>query len=549
MLKLFLSIALGFFIIAAVSEKVEAVSTGLVIYQVQTQGSSGQTGSSSTEYVALRNDSTTDIDITNWCISYASASDATQTTLKCFTPPDSATKIWMTAKSYASIATSEFTAAHTGYVADGTFSAGIAASAGHIKILDASKNIVDKLGWGTATSPETLAKNAHAPGKILQRGNVDTDNNSLDFTETLLMNIVGGGLYEETTPVDICPNTPELDLSVPIGYMKDIDGNCYEDVCDNIAGLQKVVPAGHAAVGFDCEIVKLQLSELLPNVAGTDIGKEYIELYNPTNISVDTAGYSVQVGTKTVRLPSAILSPLGYVAFSDTETGLTLLNTEATVTLLDPEAAVLDSTSYSSPLDDQSWARIGGVWQYTDQPTRAAANIAMSPTQSEGETTSDVVTAACPAGKYRNPLTGRCKNIETNEQTPCAADQERNPETNRCRSIFASTGGLTPCKAGQERNPETNRCRTVASAASAQLKPCPVNQERNPETNRCRKIVQTPQVSQIKDHDAPQKASGSGWWIAALSLFGFGGYAAWEWRWEVMQIIKRLASVFGKTTI
>jgi Lamin Tail Domain len=539
MFKLFVSLAIVAITLILGGDRVEAVSQNVMIHQLQTQGAAGVTSTSSMEYVSLRNDAEDAIDITNWCIVYGSASDVTQTNLKCFTPPNSGIKLYIIAKGYVSIATNEFVNIYPGYVPDGVFSAGIAASAGHIKVLDASKNIVDKIGWGNAASPETIAKSAHAPGKILQRGLDDTDNNASDFTEITLTEILWGGLYEETVPVDTCPNTPELDLIVPVGYMKDADGNCYEDVCDNLSGLQKIVPAGYVKLGYDCEIVQVQLSELLPNIASTDTGKEYIELYNPTPYAVDMAGYSLRLGAKTVQLPSVLLLPLSYIVFSDTETGLTLLNTEATLALLDPEAAVLDSTSYTSPLNDQAWALIGGVWQYTDQPTRAAANVPMSLSQSEGEIVSDTVSASCPAGKYRNPLTGRCKNIETNDVVSCAADQERNPETNRCRSIFAANATLTACKTGQERNPETNRCRSIASVASTTLKPCVAGQERNPETNRCRKIVATPQLSAVKDQDAPQQATGSGWWIAGLSMLGFGGYAAWEWRWEALRFMRK----------
>ena len=58
----------------------------------------------------------------------------------------------------------------------------------------------------------------------------------------------------------------------------------------------------------------------------------------------------------------------------------------------------------------------------------------------------------CPAGKYRNPLTGRCKKIETEKTKECAPGYERNPETKRCRKIkSANTGAdytLVPTTSG-----------------------------------------------------------------------------------------------------
>ncbi|MCL2001886.1 hypothetical protein FWG76_00575, partial [Candidatus Saccharibacteria bacterium] len=49
--------------------------------------------------------------------------------------------------------------------------------------------------------------------------------------------------------------------------------------------------------------------------------------------------------------------------------------------------------------------------------------------------------ADCGEGRYRNPLTNRCKKIEVpTEQKPCNEGYERNPETNRCRKIRENSG-------------------------------------------------------------------------------------------------------------
>ena len=69
---------------------------------------------------------------------------------------------------------------------------------------------------------------------------------------------------------------------------------------------------------------------------------------------------------------------------------------------------------------------------------------------------------SCPKGKYLNPLTNRCKTIESaTTLTPCKEGYERNPETNRCRKISSTSNELISCKEGYERNPETNRCRKI----------------------------------------------------------------------------------------
>lgn len=547
MRKLFLGVGLLLFslLVLILSEQTAFASTaGPVIYQLQTQGNS----SASTEYVSVKNDGASEVDVSNWCVVYSSSSDITQTTLKCLSPPDANTKIWLPANAYFSFATNEFLTTTPSYIPDGIFNAGMAATSGHIKLIDANKNVIDKLGWGSALSPETAAKPAHSSGTILQRMGSDTDNNLADFTQTTLSSIPPSGLYEEVILVDECPNIPGLDVAVPAGYMKDGDGNCYEDICDNVSGLQKILPTGYYQEGIDCEIIRLKLTELLPNASGSDDGKEFIEIYNPTNYQVDLDGFLLQIGpsySKNFALPAFILNPRDFISFSDAQTTITLPNTSASVKLLTPDGQAVDETfMYQDPKDDQAWALFDDSWQYTNQPT--ASKINLKSIDIETSTNSDEPTP-CPEGKYRNPETNRCKAIEAESGLkPCAADQVRNTETNRCRSIFASDSGLTLCKPGQTRSPETNRCRNSATLASA-LKPCSPKQERNIETNRCRnKTTSAIAASEIKDVESEIKADQGGWLLAGTAGVGLAGYGVAEWRTEISSGLRRFKSLLGK---
>lgn len=547
MRKLFLGVGLflfSFLVLILSPQTVFASTAGPVIYQLQAQGSS----SASAEYVSVKNDSTSEVDVSNWCVVYSSSSDITQTTLKCLSPPDANTKIWLPANAYFSFATNEFLTTPPSYTPDGIFNAGMAATSGHIKLVDANKNVIDKLGWGSALSPETAAKPAHSSGTILQRVGSDTDNNLADFTQTTLSIIPPSGIYEEVIPVDECPNIPGLDVAVPAGYMKDGDGNCYEDICDNVSGLQKILPSGYYQEGIDCEIIRLKLTELLPNASGSDDGKEFIEIYNPTNYQVDLDGFLLQIGpsySKNFALPAFILNPRDFISFSDAQTTITLPNTSASVKLLAPDGQAVDETfMYQDPKDDQAWALFDDSWQYTNQPT--ASKINLKSIDIETSTNSDEPTP-CPEGKYRNPETNRCKAIEAESGLkPCAVDQVRNTETNRCRSIFASDSGLTPCKPGQTRNPETNRCRNSATLASA-LKPCSPKQERNIETNRCRnKTASAIAASEIKDVESEIKADQGGWLLAGTAGVSLAGYGAAEWRTEISSGLRRFKSLLGK---
>ena len=152
---------------------------------------------------------------------------------------------------------------------------------------------------------------------------------------------------------------------------------------------------------------------------------------------------------------------------------------------------------------------------------------------------------ACPAGKYRNPETNRCRSIEeaVSALATCEEGKERNPVTNRCRSIATlASVSLTPCDEGEERNPATNRCRKVVSIASS-LVPCESGYERNPETNRCRKSLAGASGLASPAAADTEQGSGSSLKTALIVTAGMGalGYGFYEWRYELLRLLRRLA--------
>lgn len=549
MYKLFVAIGL-FFCVLIFSPPANAVSNNIIIYQVQT-GATGVAGDASSEFVSLYNNSSTRVEVTNWQVM------SNTNILASFTPSSINTKIYFEPYSFTTIASNTYKLPNgSSYVPSvfpsfsgnkivGSSSAGV-----NLRLVDGNNIDVDSVSWTTdgASNTQLLQRKTISTSPLMLQ---DTDSYS-DFDKVLQATAQipsATSLTEETAVVDVCPNISGLDTIPPIGYMQDVDGNCYEDVCDNVSGLQKTVPNGYYKNGIDCAVVELKITELLPNVSGSDNGKEFVEIYNPTSYSVDLDGYILQLGpnySNNYVLPSHLLAPGSYAVFSDTQTSMTMPNTSASVKLLTPDSQEVDETaSYSDPKDDQSWALFVDSWQYTNQPTAQAVN-SISLVAGMGSGGSEEL-AACPAGKYRNPETNRCRNIESDTGLkPCAPDQIRNPQTNRCRSIFASDSGLTPCKTGQTRNPETNRCRNNTSVAST-LKPCAANQERNLETNRCRKKAtsQTATV-EVKDVESKMQVDRGGWLLAGTAGIGLASYGVAEWREEITLALRRFRSLLGK---
>ncbi|MCA9328228.1 lamin tail domain-containing protein [Candidatus Saccharibacteria bacterium] len=461
---LFVGLVISFGVITKMSIPVHALSDTVVLFQVKTGGSSA-----SEEYIVLRNTSLLPVDITGWCVEYRTASDNSSSFGKvCVVPPEGELTVMIDSLGYFTFATSEFVAS-THFVVDLLMSGGMAASGGHIVLLDKSNTEIDRLGWGTAVHPEWPAilgevkkPAAHASSEALGRvvGALDTDNNFDDFSSQLVA-------YP-------CPNTGSLLESTH--YVNDI-GLCIERFCPNLSDSYDVAPSGYYKPEgqINCiEIPKenrtLIITELQPNTPGDDTGHEFIELYNPNDEAVELSGYRLQLGpsfTKEYVFTEGSIGAHQYIALRDNETNIALPNSNgAALRLISPAGNTVDESAvYQNADDTVSWALVEDVWIYTNQITPGAANKPyLQPVVEEVAGVTSVL-APCPAGKYRNPATNRCRTIETavSQLAPCDEDEFRNPETNRCKKVSSTGSTLTPCEPGYERNPETNRCRKVST--------------------------------------------------------------------------------------
>lgn len=591
----------------------------VVIGHVQAGGETG----SSQELVSLYNNGDATVDITGWCLTNKNTTDDVFLPFACFESDDPYIRVVLPPRNYALAVSGNYAESSPAggeivydvvYEPTGPYG-DIIASKDTISLYDSDKSLVDTVAWLSELGSKKVLQRKPADGDPLRL--IDTDSLLLsdDFMkvngpvgvlsgvvlERQVVDMCGNlPLVQEDMPllygydeagncelleVDVCPNLPYIQIAAPQNYLFDETGACQPDVCPNITGLQLIVPLGYAAVDGECaklESRELLITEVLPNVAGADAGREFIEFYNPHDTSVELGGYVLLAGKnleKTAALPSLTLLPKSYHVLSDISLGLTLLNTANRLALVAPAGNTVSETSYVDAPDDESWALFGKEWRYTDRVTSGAANE--PPYTEMDDTDTEAVSAvlpACAAGKYRHPITNRCRNIETdtnmlvacdadeyrNPETnrcrktavlaaalvPCRAGYERNPETNRCRSIVASVSTLTPCKDGYERNPETNRCRKVAAGA-ATLKPCQQGYERNPLTNRCRKASGAVAASTTPAALPPPAADASSPLslnTALLATAGIGavGYGVYEWRRELGRAAVRITRLLAR---
>lgn len=330
-------------------------ATHVVISEVQT----GSAASASQEFIELYNPTGQPIALDGWQLQYR---------------PAGATSSW-TNRSGSGLhgnipAHGFYLVAPTTYLAnaDATFSTGMAVGGGSARLMDASSNVIDLVGWGTAVEFEAAAAQAPAAGGSIERlpgdanptaGNgIDTDNNASDFALRATAEPQSSTSVPEL-PGDVVaapgstPAPPTPDPSTP----------------------------GPQATAY----AQINLNELFidPVAPQTDAKDEFIELYNPNTVAEPIAGYIVKTGSNfhdSYTLPDTLLAPGGYLVLYSSQTKLSLTNTGGAAELLDPSGVVIDQTAdYDGSLPGMSFSRFGEDWQWTTALTPNASNVFVAP--------------------------------------------------------------------------------------------------------------------------------------------------------------------------
>lgn len=513
-----------------VSSPIGAVSQNVVISQVQP----GPDTAKSNEFVELYNNSDSDVDITNWCMYYSSPdySDAQAMSLSwgkkaCYTVENSNLHTFLPSKS-SSLMASKNTSTQLAWVpSDLSYSATFSLSGGHVRIVDNFGVEVDKLGWGTAVSPEGGAPAIASPtaGKVISRkvlsgGQMqDTDKNSDDFELASAKEAyVYGNIYEVQ---DLCANIDGIQESLPDGYVSDDSGNCKlppVDICSNLDGIQESLPAGYLAdENGDCQAdLCLNLGEL--------------QLTIPDGLDKDSLGNCLP-HDECVNLPEVqAIVPEGYTLTDDNyciEKFLPLDVTELLpnaiglddgnefIEIFNPNMSVINLSNYQIVVNEKAYdlpsllinpvaynAIYNNAVDFTLVNTSGAVRVKSKNgsfvgglftfvTAIEGESWANIngdwqYTNQPTPGNANLALVIEAEETEVQLQ-PCGPNQYRSPDTNRCRNIVVTTSTLADCQTGYERNPETNRCRKIV--IEDELTPCQTGYERNLETNRCNKVT------------------------------------------------------------
>ena len=468
-----------------------------------TQVQAGVSGGATKEFITLYNPSTFEVDISDWCVR-----QKTDVAFACFYSGSASEVTIVPPYSYAVIASASFAETMPEHFFSVVYqplsqsSGSLVGSTDRVVLVNPLGEEIDRVTWTTSTPSDSILQR-HRDAVIVDPFTpvpyLDT-NLTTDWSVQPLQQLPIDQTERRWIEIDYCQNIEGIQTAMP------------EDMLYNEIGECVPLPAA--------SMPTVIVSELVPNVAGADEGREYIELFNYGDAPADMSQVSLVVGVssqKIFRFPAGtIIQPQTYKTFRSQDIAFSLTNTTGQVGLRFEDGTMIDQTPvYTDAKGDMAWALIDGFWEYTNQSTPDAMNLRSLETVDEVEA---------------EPATVK----------PCAANQYRSPETNRCRRIQASVASVTPCRPDQYRSPETNRCRTIAM--EKQPAPCTAGQERNPDTNRCRNVKQMP-VTDYAVLGAETTSEPDQWYIflaIGIGLLAALVYAAWEWRAELRGILGKV---------
>ena len=484
------------------------VPLGVILTKVQAAGPLG----ARVERIELYNASSSAASLHGWClvnkllVSFACFDEKTINQKKF--------RATLPAGAYATIVSSDFLASVPGVTAEhvslvyssiNQSSGALVGSADSLVLINEEGDSIDALSWQSAISNTKLYSRQVTQVDPLLYSVTGT---SADWQQSLQESTVLQGVEW-------------------VEYQASSDSADPTDPSDDSDPEEPEVPAdSQTGEAGDSTALPLEITELLPNAAGSDAGNEFIEFYNPNTVAVRGQGYELLVGATTVKVYTVpatfIVEPLSYAVLKNDTTKYSLSNTSGAVQLRFNGQNVGPTITYISPKDGESWALIEGEWQYTGLPTPGSPND-----------TGSVLGLQVP--------------VALSIQKPCAENQYRNVETGRCKLITVASV-QSPCKEGQVRNVETGRCRNIASSTGPA--PCKAGQERNAETGRCRNIVKMTKASdKLVPSEKTQVTSGPAWyvWIGVGGIISaILGYGVWEWRQELRQVFQRVREKFAK---
>lgn len=250
------------------------------------------------------------------------------------------------------------------------FNGGLSGTSGHIRIV-IEETVLDTVGWGAADEPESMAIETHGHEQSLKR-RVDEDGRLIDTQD----NSTDWFISEAPSP------TYDSWVAEIVTESEDDSVAASEPSPTNTTPKSPPKQTGPAqSTAKPTNSARLVLTEIYPDPVKpqTDAEHEFIEIKNPNDYAVDTAGYVIQSGSDwkySHTLGSYNLKPGEFIALYSGDTGLVLANGGGQVHILGPDGEEKDILSYGKAPSGQSYSLINGEWQWVEEATNNDTNVA-----------------------------------------------------------------------------------------------------------------------------------------------------------------------------
>lgn len=250
------------------------------------------------------------------------------------------------------------------------------------------------------------------------------------------------------------------------------------------------------------------ITELLPQThrSRPNATEKFVELYNPNDQPVALQDYELQSGKgwkSHYTIPAIALQPHDYHAFFYDQTHLVLSARGGAVRLLNPNGEVISQTQYDAAKAGVAWAQAeDGSWHWSTTPTPGQAN----------KLTSDIESPALAAPSQAHHSVKRS-----------AATKTVKAQHTKAASEGKVKGASTKKPGTKTSSAKAKAAKTKTSGAKA-----------------------TPQPLAQPAQGQPKQGTNY-WFIGAAATLG-GGYALYEYRQEIWNIVQKLKARFSKAS-
>ncbi len=290
------------------------------IHHVQTSGNTADE-----DFVEIRNDEDCALDLSGWKLRRRTAS-GTESSVKVFDGeqvalPPGETFIWANSKNDVAKSLGAHQESATALTDNNS-----------LALFDASDTLIDSLSWGAVTQPF--------------RSNEENTINP-KANEMIVRSSKAGIVSIEKT-------------SLPKGKNFDVD---LFDIC--------------GASKDRAENTDVILSEILANSEEDESEREFIELENRSEKTIDLSGWILRDASKTGKYvfpEGSAVNANSFLVLTRTTFVFALNNTDEVVTLLDPKGGIADSVSWEKTRENISLARDGARWRATKFQTPRETN-------------------------------------------------------------------------------------------------------------------------------------------------------------------------------